>query len=140
MKFTEEQKAKNKAARSARDKAYSNRMKEYLEALELASANINDSDENREFKIYDSALRSMLDSQREVEENIQKRIAELRLELDATIERHIAERAPVVEERVRAHGAFMNIREAETKKVKDRFKDVINCYGAAGWKKIEDFY
>ncbi len=134
-----EQKALNKEARKARDRAYRERKTSYSSELESAMKTVNEGQLAQAYADVDQKLDSARESFIEERARIQAQIDELKNKLDQ-LQSDFKQRAqPIQEERARAHEALFAARRVAKEAVDNKYPDVAECYSAAEWKPIEDF-
>ena len=138
-KLTEDQKAQNKAAMLARNRAYSARLKAEREAKALAEAFISKTDQAKQRDAAMFELEAAIEERRRIEAEFDDQIRALQKQKQDAVATQNARFDALKMARDSACKALNALQEQEKAKIALAFPDLEGVYSAGGWKSLEEF-
>lgn len=138
-KLNPDDKELRKQASKLRNAAYSERRKAYNSALIEAERTAKASPEWQQAHLLDNAFKQAMEAREQACAEIETQIAALTAQLNAVRADHSAKVNAVKTERAVAYQAARQLQEQARASVIADFPDMVDCWGAGGWKPIEDF-
>lgn len=138
-KLSEEQKAQNKSAMLARNRAYAARLKAKRSAKEASDAFIAKTPQAKKRDEVMIAFEGAIEERRRIEADFDNQIQLLQQKKKEAVAAHAARIDELKIARDAAYKDLSALHEQENAKIDSAFPDLEGVYSAAGWKPLEDF-
>ena len=138
-KLTEDQKAQNKAAMRARNRAYAARLNAKRSAKEASDALIAKTPQAKKRDEVMVAFEGAIEERRRIEADFDNQIQLLQQKKKEAVAAHAARIDELKIARDAAYKDLSALHEQENAKIDSAFPDLEGVYSAAGWKSLDAF-